>query len=197
MNKHEFLHALLQSLSPLPQAEREKAYAFYAEIIDDSMEDGMSEEEAIQRLGSMDEIVERIIAETPIKVLLQSRVERRNRSLLTILLLVFGFPVWFPVLAALLTVLLTLFIVLWTVALSLWAVGASSAAAALLSCVGFFSFPGVGLRLIFLGSALACAGCAAPAFMVSLYATRQFARLTKQLWMKMKNNLFRKRGNEQ
>ncbi len=196
MNKHAFLHALLQSLSPLPQAEREKAYAFYAEMIDDSMEDGMSEEEAIQKLGGLDEIVERIIAETPIKALIQSRVERRNRSLLTILLLVFGFPVWFPVLATVLTVLLVLFAVLWIAALCLWLVSASSAAAALLSCVGFFSFPGVSLKLIFLGSALACAGCAAPAFLASLYATRQFARLTKQLWKKMKNSLFRKRENE-
>ena len=66
MTKHEFLEKLLDNLSALPEAERQKAYAFYAEIIDGSMEDGAGEEEAVQRLGNADEIAEQIIAESSV-----------------------------------------------------------------------------------------------------------------------------------
>ena len=65
MTKRVFLEKLLDNLSALPKAERQKAYAFYAEIIDGSMEDGVGEEEAVQKLGSVDEIAEQIIAENP------------------------------------------------------------------------------------------------------------------------------------
>lgn len=197
MNKHDFLKELLESLSALPEAEREKAYAFYAEIIDDSMEDGVSEEEAVQRLGSMDEIVEQIVSEIPMSVLIKARMERKNRGLFMLPLLILGFPVWFPVLAAALSVALTAFAVVWIADLSLWTVFGSCAAAALAGCVGFACYPGVGVKLISLGAALAGAGCAVPAFMASLYVTRQFARLTNLLWRKIKNSLLKKRGISQ
>jgi uncharacterized membrane protein len=195
MNKHDFLKELLESLSALPEAEREKAYAFYAEIIDDSMEDGISEEEAVQRLGSMDEIVEQIVSEIPMSVLIKARMGRNKRGLLMPVLLILGFPVWFSVLAAAFSVALTAFAVVWIADLSLWAVFGSCAAAALAGCVGFaYYFPDIGAKLISLGIALAGAGCAIPAFMASLYVTRQFARLTNLLWRKIKNSLLKKRG---
>lgn len=197
MNKNEFLNELLGNLSVLPENEREKAYAFYDEIIADSIEDGIDEEEAVQRLGSVDEIVERIASEIPMSVLIKARVEPKNSGGYTRLLLILGFPVWVPVLAAALSVALAMFAVLWIACLLLWVIFGSGAAAALIGCIGFAYFPEVGAKLMLLGAALTGAGFAVPAFMVSLYVTRRFARLTKLLWRKIKNRLMKRRGTEQ
>ena len=49
MNKTEFLDALRHALGKLPSYEVEQSIAFYAEMIDDRIEDGMSEQEAVRR----------------------------------------------------------------------------------------------------------------------------------------------------
>ena len=49
MRKTEFLERLRAALNALPEEEAKKTIAYYAEMIDDRIEDGMSEEEAIRR----------------------------------------------------------------------------------------------------------------------------------------------------
>ena len=51
MNKYEFLGRLSERLSNLTAEDRKKATDFYAEMIDDRIEEGMSEEEAVQSIG--------------------------------------------------------------------------------------------------------------------------------------------------
>ena len=65
MNKTEFLDALRHALGKLPSYEVEQSIAFYAEMIDDRIEDGMSEQEAVAALGSVHAIAAQIVAETP------------------------------------------------------------------------------------------------------------------------------------
>lgn len=57
MNKTQFLEELSRRLEGLSDAERRIALDFYAELISDRMEEGMSEEEAVAALGSIDQIV--------------------------------------------------------------------------------------------------------------------------------------------
>ena len=47
MNKQEFLDALATQLSPLCEADRKQSVDFYAEMIDDCMKGGASEEEVV------------------------------------------------------------------------------------------------------------------------------------------------------
>ncbi len=195
MTKHDFLGELLKRLSALPQAEQEKAYAFYAEILDDSMEDGMTEEQAVDKLGSVDEIASHIVAETPLSVLLKTRAGRGKRGRLTVILLVLGFPVWFPVLITLAALLFTLFVLLWVLNAVLWAVFAACTAAAAGGLIGLFFTADAGSRLMCLGGALVLTGLAAALFPASVAATKQFARLTRALWRRIKTSIFRKRGN--
>ncbi|HPJ02817.1 MAG TPA: DUF1700 domain-containing protein [Candidatus Limiplasma sp.] len=192
MKKHEFLQELLRRLSQLPSEERDKAYTFYAEIIDDSMEDGISEEEAVQKLGSIDEIVERIAAETPMVSLIRARAGRKPRSRGRITLLVLGFPVWFPVLLSVACVVLTLFLVAWTLVLVLWVVLAALAAAIIGGLAWLFLYAELGVRLLGLGGAMACAGSAILLYPACVWVTKQFARLTRQLWTKGKSALMNK-----
>ncbi|MBO7632200.1 MAG: hypothetical protein J6S78_07730 [Lachnospiraceae bacterium] len=57
MNKKEFSELLRTSLAGLPQRDIEERVAFYEEMIDDRLEEGMSEEEAVRMVGPVGEIV--------------------------------------------------------------------------------------------------------------------------------------------
>ena len=56
MNKHEFLAALRRELTALPHDELTEQLNFYNEMIDDRMEEGMTEEEAVAAVGSVESI---------------------------------------------------------------------------------------------------------------------------------------------
>jgi uncharacterized membrane protein len=182
MKKHEFLQELLRRLSQLSQAEREKAYAFYAEIIDDSIEDGLSEDEAVAKLGGMDEIIERIAGETPMASPVRTDAGRKQNRKGTVLLLALGFPVWFPLLIAAASVLFSLFAVLWAVDLALWATFAACAAGVVGGIAGLVVIPELGSRLLGFGGAMVCAGFAALLYPACLRITRAFAAWTRRLW---------------
>ena len=57
MNKQEFLMRLREGLSGLLQNEIEERLTFYSEMIDDRIEEGLSEEQAIGEIGDIDEII--------------------------------------------------------------------------------------------------------------------------------------------
>ena len=61
MNKREFLRSLSASLRGMPRGERAQSLEYYGEMIQDRMEEGLSEEEAVARLGSADEIARQIL----------------------------------------------------------------------------------------------------------------------------------------
>ena len=63
MNKLQFLKRLDGALSGLNDDERKRQLDFYAEMIDDMTEDGLSEDEAILRLGSVQGIASKILCE--------------------------------------------------------------------------------------------------------------------------------------
>ena len=60
MNKREFINLLSEKLSYLPKNELEERIIFYCEMINDKMDDGLSEEEAINEIGPIDDIVKEI-----------------------------------------------------------------------------------------------------------------------------------------
>ena len=57
MTKSEFLAQLRRRISNQPPEEIERSISYFSEIIDDRMEDGMDEQEAVSSLGSIDTIV--------------------------------------------------------------------------------------------------------------------------------------------
>ena len=65
MKKKEFLSALSRGLSRLPRGEREERVNFYREMIDDRIEEGIPEEEAVAGVGTVDGIVAQVLAERP------------------------------------------------------------------------------------------------------------------------------------
>ena len=65
MNKDQFLQALRGKLWGLSAEDVAERIAFYSEAIDDRMEDGSTEEEAVAQLGTVDEIAGGILKERP------------------------------------------------------------------------------------------------------------------------------------
>ena len=123
MNKQEFLAELRKGLSGLPQDDIEERLIFYNEMLEDRIEEGLSEEEAVSAIGSVEEIAAQTIADTPLTKIAKERI-RPNRRLKAyeIILLTLGSPIWLPLGLAAAAVMLSLYIVLWAVIVSVWAV---------------------------------------------------------------------------
>ena len=62
MNKHEFLAALRRELTALPHDELTEQLNFYNEMIDDRMEEGMTEEEAVSGIGTVQAVSAQILS---------------------------------------------------------------------------------------------------------------------------------------
>ena len=121
MTKQEFLSALRKRLSKLPKQETEERLAFYSEIIDDRIEEGSTERDAVQSLGTVEEIASQIIAEIPLTKIVKERIKPKRRlNALEIVLLVLGSPIWLSLGIAAFAVLVSVYAVLWSVVISLW-----------------------------------------------------------------------------
>lgn len=126
MNKAEFLALLDRRLAALQESDRKRSVNYFSEMIDDRMEEGESEEEAVAGLENLDDIVERILGEA-INVnegaeafgatapAMPPKKARRFPLWLTILLLVLGSPIWLPLFLTLISVGATLYLCLWTI----------------------------------------------------------------------------------
>lgn len=130
MTKQEFLASLREGLRGLPPADIEERIAFYDEMIDDRMEEGLTEEEALAELGSVESVIAQIAAETPLVKLVKEKVRRerkRSGKGLTTVLLVLGTPIWVSLLIAAFAVALSLAAAAWSVVISLYAAALSLA----------------------------------------------------------------------
>ena len=65
MTKAEFLKALEEKLSALSAEDRAASLAYYEEIIDDRMEEGLYEADAVAAAGPVEEAAAQLLAETP------------------------------------------------------------------------------------------------------------------------------------
>lgn len=184
MNKQEFLEKLCAELSALPTAEQDKACAFYDEIIDDSVDDGLTEEEAIDKLGTMEEIIDRIVDDTMQLDLPTERSRRKPRSKTVWLLLILGFPLWFPLLISVLAALFSLLIAVFAGILALWSSLAAFGAVVVGGVIGLMMHPQMSVRLLWLGSAMIGAGAGVLMYPVCLWTTKQLLRAARFLWNK-------------
>ena len=193
MNKKEFLRALQEKLSALPRADAQERLIFYSEMIDDRMEEGLSEAEAVASLGSVARIAGQILGDIPAGKKTAPAPTRRMKTWERILL-VLGSPMWIPLLIAALAVVFSLYASAWSVILSFWAVFASLAGCALgLTlgglCFALFSSRLAGIAMI--GAGIFCAGLSIFAFYGCRAVTKGAGLLTK----KTVNALLQKRGN--
>ena len=180
MTKQEFLSALRKQLAGLPRQEAEERLTFYSEMIDDRMEEGLSEEEAVAAVGGVDEACKQLQVEAPLaKNEAKQPKAKRRFSAVEITLLAIGSLMWIAAVA----VALALYISTWAVIVSFWSVFASLAACAVCSvpaCVMFFIDGSGATGLAMLAAGFVCAGLAILAFYGCREATKGVVWLTKQ-----------------
>ena len=190
MTKQEFLDDLRKSLSGLPSNDLEEHLAFYSEMIDDQMEDGLSEKNAVSSLGTVKDVSTRILADTSLTKLATERIKKQRRlAAWEIVLLILGAPIWLSLLVAAVAVVLSLYAVLWSLAISLWAIFLSFAASAvgLIISGGTFFHHGDALAgLALIGSTLLFAGLAILLFFAAIAATKGMILVTKKTVMGIK-----------
>lgn len=190
MSKQEFLAQLRMGLEGLPQEDIEERVGFFSEMIEDRMEEGFSEEEAVMAAGSVDEIVAQTVAEIPLAKIAKERIKpKRQLKAWEIVLLVLGSPIWFSLAVAAVAVVFAVYVSLWAVIVSLWAVfgaliGCSLCfilTSVLFTCSGNM-FVGMGM----LGAWLICTGITIFMFYGCKAATKGIVLATKKfaLWIK-------------
>lgn len=176
MNKQEFLTALQNGLVGLPSDDITRWVDFYSEMLDDRIEDGLTELEAVEEIGTVEEVTSQILAETSLPKLLIAKVKPK-KSLKTweTALLILGSPIWVPLLAAGGVIVLAMYIVVWSCIISLYAVDLSFAVAAVAGIVGgvaYLTVGNVGAGLFLIGAGLFSAG-------VSILLLFAFNKITK------------------
>jgi len=135
MTKHKFLKKLSYELRFLEKVEREKSLSYYHEIIDDRIESGLNEEEAVFEMDSISVIAEGIISDSSYDVATRLKMT--------------------PLSVALTIIHFILFAIICFVIISLLAGEMFLLASGLLGCVNFFLFFSINQARAFMVLALA------------------------------------------
>ncbi|MGI6359845.1 MAG: DUF1700 domain-containing protein [Acholeplasmatales bacterium] len=190
MTKKEFINELEKKMKGLPKEDIRDRLLFYNEMIDDYVEDGLTEEEAISKIGSSDEIVSKLIKETSLTKIVKEHVKpKRKLKVWEIALIIVTFPLWFPVLIFLLALILVGVILLWSMVIIAWSAFGSLVGAVisgLFSTLELLSNGNLVNSLGVLGFTLLLAGATIFLFFGAVWATKYTAELTKKVIQKIK-----------
>lgn len=195
MNKTAFLARLERLLKGLPKKERDTHLSYYREMIEDAVEDGCTEEEAIERIGSPGAVAEQILSEQEETV----KPVSAGRRFFIMILLILGSPLWGSLLLAgaalalgiglaAAMLVLCVYIVIWCVPLSSGALSLSSLLLAVISTVGAFPvfFSNAPLGVLQFGVGILSAGVFILAGWLTLLLGKYFVCVTVRFskWLK-------------
>ena len=156
MNKQEYLSAIRVRIPKMPTEDMERFIAYYSEMIDDRMEDGMTEEEAVAMMDTPDDAVDQILEDTPLSKIVKQKIKPTHRlRAWEIVLIVLGSPVWVPLLlTAGILVLSMLVVAFYAVVIS----AAVAGIAGVLAVVPFLMISNVPAAVFMLGCGFAGVG---------------------------------------
>lgn len=195
MNKAQFLNELRRGLSQLPAGEIEKQLGYYSELIDDMMEDGMTEYEAVSRLGSVQEIYENILRDMPLPLLVKTRAKPKGGwTALSIILIILGFPVWFTLAVGALIAIGSVYVVIWALVFAAFAVVLAIVLCAVVFGVLFIRllFSSVAAAVLALGCAFVFAGIGIVAALIAVACAKLIVKATIAIGRGIKSLFIRK-----
>lgn len=196
MTKQEFFDELRAKLSGLSEEDINERISFYGEMIDDRIEEGISEEEAVRDIGDIDAVVSQILTDLPMASIVKDKIKpKRKLATWEIVLLIVGSPLWASLLLSFAAAVFSLYVALWSVIISFWAVFVSFAACAVaLTATGVGLIVGgravVGVATI--GAALLLAGLSIFTFFGCRAATNGALLLVKKGWLLIKKAIIGK-----
>lgn len=180
MTKSDFFNSLRESLKPLSKGECNKFIIYYEEIIEDHKESGLTEEEAIDKLGNPCSIANDILSE---RDTVDIKISPFNNNILNLVLLVLGFPLWGSLLLTVALLILSANIIIWCIP---FITGVSSTAfliAALVSIIGapFMIGDILAVGIVQLGVGVALIGISILLAFLTVFLSRKFIVITKKL----------------
>ena len=185
MTKNQFLAELECSLSGLPEEDVRERLEFFGEMIDDNMDEGLTEEQAVAKIGSVESVVAQILEDTPLAKLVKEKIRpKRRMAAWEIVLLAVGSPIWLSLIIVAFAVLISLYAAIWSVIVSLWAAFVAISVSAFGGIIGGIVIACMGntpIGLLLIGCALVLAGLSIFAFWGCRGATKGAAWLTKKL----------------
>lgn len=189
MNKQDFLKELENALSGLPEEEIKKTTDYYCEMIDDAVENGENEYGFIEKLGSVEEISQKIIGET------HGYKIKKKTDVSQIILILLSSPIWLPLLVAAFAIIFALYVVMWSIVVTLFSVCTSFAVAAvvLITASVFLAVQMPVRALLFAGFALLLAGLSIWIFYFARLCAKLVIRLSVLVFKKVKE-IFIKKG---
>ena len=201
MNKTDFLASLRKELNGVPEEEIVQRLSFYGEMIEDRMEEGMTEEDAVASLGSACQIAEQMIADIPLtKIVKQKLSSKRKRSSWEVALLALGFPIWGSLVLSAAAVAFSLYVSGLAVIVSLWAAAFSFGAGAIGGGIAALYFACTGNALtgvVFFAVALALAGLCIFSYYGCKAVTKGFFLTTKKTILATKRKLVKNKTQKE
>lgn len=185
MNKYEFLGELQKRLSILDQEECSKFITYYDEIIEDYKENGISEADAIKKIGSPKTIADEILSEQDAVDL---KIPTVKSKLINYLLLILGFPLWGSLLLAAVMLVLSAYLVIWCIP---FVTGTCAFAFLLAAIVSLAGAPFVMANDVFaagivqFGCGVASIGIAILSAYATVFLVKKFYAVTKSFTLKL------------
>lgn len=136
MNKEVFLQSLERLLKGLKKEERKTFLSFYNEMIEDYREDGLTEEEAVKKIGALENIAEEILVNREM-----GKPISAGKKAGIIVLLILGSPLWGSFLLAGLCLALGGLLLVLSAYVLIWCIPVITGS----FCVGGFIFGAVSL----------------------------------------------------
>lgn len=200
MNKEQFLFELRGRLAGLPLEDIEKSLDYYSEIVDDRIEEGMTEDQAVTAVGTPADAAAQILMEMPLpKVVKVTAKPKRKLSGAEIALLCITFPIWGSILISLIATVFSIYVSIWAGIISLFvtfvALIVGGGAMVLLGCPGFMILGRVGEGLFTAGAGFVLLAVGILGFMATKLVVKFVVWLTKQIAKGIKS-LFVKRGEK-
>lgn len=197
MKKHEFLEQLHKALSGLPPQEIDEQLVYYSEIIDDKIEEGISEEEAVAQIGPIAQIVAQVKAEMPRKDTLKEAITKNySLPLWAIICLIIGIPIWGSLLIGAISIVFSTVVTIFAGIICLWAVsvaaGGCAIGAVVLAVMQFIHGQGVAATCL-LGGALVCVGLTILLVLSSKAVTKCILWCIKRIITEIKNFIAKRR----
>lgn len=194
MRKYEFLTELQSKLQGLPKDEIENRVNFYREMIEDRMDEGKSEEQAVAEVGDVDDIVRQIASETPfVKLVKEKAKPKRSLRGWEIALLILGFPLWFPLMLTGMVLCLVFYLLVWILVIVTYVVELALIASSVVCLIAFFVMLFQGnVNLMPLGGSIMCAGAALLFLFACIGATKVTLKLSKSIMTGIKTSFVRK-----
>lgn len=184
MTKRQFLYALNKELACLAPEDRAESFEYYSEIIDDRIESGVPEREAVGALGDVKSVAENIISDMPVSKLVKSRFRsKRSSSPAKVVLIVIGGLIIVPIIIAIIASVFSVYVSFWVIAISLLvsalACAISGVCGVFLSALYTFTV-GFAEGMWLLGASLVALGLVFPLFLLGKWLAIGTAWLVKK-----------------